>query len=859
MDENNSFINAYKKRALEQAQSGGEEAPAAEAAASGAPSDTMQYRMESGFTQPASPTPASAPAGNPVKRFAAYAAAGIILLLIVFGIVLLLNRGTELIDFTGWTENDAQLWARNNGILLQVEKEYNDVHEMGKVFAQHTAPGTRVRRGTFVRLNVSLGHDLSVRLPLPDIQSMNRDQIEQWAAENFMSRVRIAAEHSDTIPVGRVIRFEVNDPAVVDEVRRDSPIYIIISRGPQDAKEVVVTLPNFRSMTLQQIHAFAHEHGLVLKIEEAHDDYTPAGTIMSQSIKEGEKVPSGTEIVLHISLGKMIVIPNFAGESREMAAALANSLGVSIMMREEYSSASAGSFLYQSIAAGSVYQAGEILELVYSIDNKVVLPSFVGQTRDAIESWASTLNNKGTRINIHISYTMSASPPGTILAQDISNLLIGINTAVSITVSSGSEVFVPDFVGPEGAGYDLAVTREKALALCEALGIIPVFREEARAGRLPGEIWHQSIPAGSELTKGNTLVLKYVPNVQITIPNFIGRTQDEIVKAGFHRLLNIQYIVGTEPAAGGAAKVSAQSLRSGSRTASGSTITLTLPPEPAPSVLVPNFAGLTKDRALALAESLGIAARAADRYANVPAGVFVSQSIPPNTAYRARDVVELVYSMGNQITLPSFVGQTQDAMESWVNDMNRSGANITLFAAHTQNNAPRGTIIHQDRVNMRIGIHSTISITVSAGRVVFVPDLVYPGSDDYGYDAAITREKALAICEPLNIVPIFIPAAQPGRLPGEIWFQSLRAGTEFLEGSQLILKYVPADVQIVVPNFANLNHESIRALGYHKLLDIRYSGADVPDPAAIVTAQSVRAGSRAAQGSRITLTVTSGP
>ena len=134
----------------------------------------------------------------------------------------------------GWTENDAQLWARNNGILLQIEQEYNDDMEAGKVLSQNVAEGTQVKKGEFVKLTVSLGHDLSVTFPIPDIMSMTKNEIDTWAAENFMTKVRVTTEFSDLVESGKVIRFEINDNTVVNEVRRDSPVYVIISKGPED-------------------------------------------------------------------------------------------------------------------------------------------------------------------------------------------------------------------------------------------------------------------------------------------------------------------------------------------------------------------------------------------------------------------------------------------------------------------------------------------------------------------------------------------------------------------------------------------------------------------------------------------------
>ena len=117
----------------------------------------------------------------------------VILLGIIIGTVLLFNRGVEVIDLVGWTENDAQLWAREKGVNLQVEKEYSDEVEAGKVISQSVAKGMRIKKGEFIKIVVSLGHDLSVTLPLPDLMSMTKEEIEAWAAENFMAKVRITA------------------------------------------------------------------------------------------------------------------------------------------------------------------------------------------------------------------------------------------------------------------------------------------------------------------------------------------------------------------------------------------------------------------------------------------------------------------------------------------------------------------------------------------------------------------------------------------------------------------------------------------------------------------------------------------
>ena len=571
MESNNKFLDNYKKK-LAQQQKQTEEVT----------SDTnLKFEQKSDFIKPddkGKVAPAKKPS-NKKKMWMSIAGGVVALAAIVIVLLFFFNRGVEVIDLTGWTENDARLWANENGLMLQIEQEYSDDFEAGKIISQSVPKGSKVKKGEFIKVVVSLGHDLSVTLPLPDFMSMTKEEIEAWAEENYMARVRITAEYSDEVPVGHVIRYEINDETVIDEVSRNTPIYIVVSKGPEDESALEVVVPNFKEMGIGECYIFANENGLVLQVEEEYDDFVPAGAIISQSIKPEEKVKKGTEITLVVSKGKMITVPDFAGYSKEKATAVAGELGIPITIKERYSSAPPNTFISQSIKAGTEYKQGDIVELTYSIDNKIVLPSFVEQTRDAIEVWAKELNDQGANIKIKVTNTKSNSPKDTILHQDKANTVIGIKETINITVSQGKVVYVPDFVAPEGSGYDVAITRDKALAICEELNIVPVFKEENKAGRLPGEIWHQSIEAGKEITEGSTIVLKYVPaNVKVTVPNFVGMTKDEILKGKHNRSFDIRFEEGTEYIEGYEGKVYEQSLAANTKAASGSIITLTIGP-----------------------------------------------------------------------------------------------------------------------------------------------------------------------------------------------------------------------------------------------------------------------------------------
>ena len=573
MSDNNDFLSNYGKD-----REPGK--PVSEIVVKDAPLPAYNYEQKSDFRPPERRD--EIPPVPPDRRkliVGLAVAAGVIIVAVVL-LLVLLNLGTAMIDLTGWTQTDAELWAKDKGVQLQVSEEYNDAYAEGVVFSQSVATGERVKKGHFIQVSISKGHDLSVTLALPDLKSMTMEQVQTWADENFMTKVRITTEFSDTVPSGNVISYTVNDDRVTgDTVRRDSPVYVVVSKGPEDEAALQVTVPDFKTMSLNECYVYANENGLTLVVEEQYDDYVSVGSIISQSVKAEETVARGTEITLVVSLGKKIIVPDFSDYSPEAASAKAAELGIPVTVTERYSSASAGSFISQSISAGSIYVSGDILELSYSLGNKVVVGSYVGQTLDAIQSWAQGLNAQGASIKISVTYTTSASPAGTILSQSPSNEEISYKRTIYVTVSSGRVVYVPDFVA-DGAGYDgtyaTAITREDAMAMCEEAGLVPVFKAGSSAGRLPNEVYSQSLAAGTETTEGTTITLYYVPSATTAVPDFLTGTMTQTEAEAYGNLLRIEFAESETYVGDGSDVVIAQSLPVGSTVAKGTVIVLTL-------------------------------------------------------------------------------------------------------------------------------------------------------------------------------------------------------------------------------------------------------------------------------------------
>lgn len=581
--DNNPFLNDYKKKMTDGGSNpphpDGKRPQDPETAAPG----SRRYEEKSDFVPLRTVQVVASDSPRRNRKILPIALA-IVLILAIGGILIwYFNLGVRVIDLQGLSLSQAQVWAGDKKIHLQVRKVHSDEYAEDEIIDQNPAAGERLKRGDFLNLTVSLGHDLTVTLPIPDLLNMTMSQVEAWAEENYMSKVRITSEYNDKVPAGKVIRFEINDNTVVDMVRRNSPVYVIVSKGSEPETPQSVTVPDFTVMTQDQAEQFAIEHDLELIFLDAYHDFVPKGTITDQDIAPGQVIDSGSVIRLGLSLGKKIVVPNFSGYTRERAASVAAELGIPLLVNERYSRKETGKLISQSLAAGSIYQPGDFLELEFSLGNQVIVANYVGQPLSALQAWIDQYNSQGASLRISVTKTQNNAPRDTILHQDKSNVSLGTDATIRVTVSLGRKVFVPDLIAPKGSGYDSAMTRDKATAICEDLGLIVIFVEEKTEGRLPGEIWHQSVAPGSELYEGNTITLKYNPvRATLQMPDFIGKTPQEIIDEGWMKKLSITFVPAGYLVEDFAGKVFEQSLAAGRTYAYGTAVTVTVS-DPAPA------------------------------------------------------------------------------------------------------------------------------------------------------------------------------------------------------------------------------------------------------------------------------------
>ncbi len=551
--------------------------PTAEAQSEEKPANnTMSFSENNGFVM-AQPKPSFMGDPNAKKKLPIpYIVGGGIALLVIILIIYFLTRGAAVPDMETWAYSQATLWSNENGVLINKEEEYSDTIPASTVISQSPAAGEVVGGDDVLTLVVSKGPDLSIMVPVPDLMNMTLNEVEAWAEENLMSTVRITTEESETVAQGKMIEYTINDNSVIGtEIRRDSPLYIIFSKGQGEGEAIEV--PNFLTMSTTEAQEFADDNKIVLETVEEFSETIAKGQIIRQSIKAKETVYEGNTITIYVSKGEEVRVPNFSNISKDMAEREAAKEGVTVVITEKYvMNVDEGKFVSQSMAAGSLYEDGDYVEIVYSLGYRVLVPSFVGQHEEAIRTWIDEYNELGASFSVSSTFTESSQPYGTVLAQTKEFNTMDITAVLEFVISKGSVIYAPDFVAGVGSSYgaDGVITREEAIIMCDALGIVAQFVEESTSGRKPGEVWWQSIAPATQMKEGDVIVLKYQPmSSAITVPNFVGQLKTAVeADASLNFAITYVEVPYVDDATVG--KISSQSVTAGTSAVAGTAITL---------------------------------------------------------------------------------------------------------------------------------------------------------------------------------------------------------------------------------------------------------------------------------------------
>ena len=380
----------------------------------------------------------------------------------------------------------------------------------------------------------------------------------------------------------------------------------------------------------------------------------------------------------------------------------------------------------------------------------IPIPGFIGQQQSVAHA---TLAVK-LRMRVVTRWQASIRPRGEVLDQVPRDRRVPPASTITLTVSDGSLVRVPRVQGlPLSAGLD--VLRRSSL---EAEHVT----QESSAPT--GSIIAQAPMAESEVKRGSTVrmtVATAPPSVWV--PNFIGtplaRARRELTGA------RLQVQVQRRTAGAPADQVVDQLPRE-THVPVGSTVTLGV--SDGSLVRVPVVTRMPLDRARAVLRERELVAAVEEQESSASPGNVVSQRPSPGAEVRRGSSVAIaVATAPPPVWVPSFIGKPVETARAALRDELRLKTQVQVFGS----SAPRGVVVEQAPIETRVAAGSTVTLQVSDGSLVRVPEL-----------ATLSEAAALTMLHQLGLEGEV--SRQTNRAPpGTVFGQDVAAGTDVPRGS----------------------------------------------------------------------------
>ena len=326
----------------------------------------------------------------------------------------------EIIDFTGETKLYAVSWLEKYGFKVEIQEDYSDEIDEGCVVNQSAKNETKDPEKDTITLTISKGK----KILAPDIASMSVEEINNWAIENDV-KITYKEEYNDEVSLGDVINSSINQGEVVDKGKK---VEIAISKGK---------LEMIKLTTVSEFTNWAENNKISYDINYENSDSVKKDEIIRCSHQTGQVIKKDDTVIVTVSRGKVITIPNFVGMSKSDIQSKCSSINLSCSFKTgSYTENTKKDIaISQSKSSGTKVSEGTGITITLSagIQEKVTVPSFVGKTKSQI---TSSCNSIGIKCNFKYASGYNSQAKDTCLSQSATGK-VNKGSTITITLSNG--------------------------------------------------------------------------------------------------------------------------------------------------------------------------------------------------------------------------------------------------------------------------------------------------------------------------------------------------------------------------------------------------------------------------------------
>lgn len=311
---------------------------------------------------------------------------------------------------------EATSYLKRIGVKYEIEYSFSDKVNKNYIISQDKINEVVEN----IKLVVSKGNEITV----PDLSKMTTTDITKWAISNNI-KLKFEEVYNKEYESGKIIKVSHEENSKIEE---GTEITITISKGS-------IIMPEIKDLSEFKLWATTNN----ISYHENYEFSTTIknGELISSTPKTGEKLTENDTIVLTISKGRSVTIPNLIGLSKNEITNKCKNAGVSCTFKYGGLTESTNKdvSISQSKKSGLTVSEGSNVTITLSsgIIEKVTIPSFNGKSKSEI---SSTCSNLGLVCNFNYSSTFSNTQKDICISQDKTGK-VNKGTTVNITLSKG--------------------------------------------------------------------------------------------------------------------------------------------------------------------------------------------------------------------------------------------------------------------------------------------------------------------------------------------------------------------------------------------------------------------------------------
>lgn len=265
----------------------------------------------------------------------------------------------KLIDFKKKSEFESIFYLKKNQVNYEIKYAFSSSIKKGYVIKQSIAPGKTVNiKNDKVVITVSKGPEIKIT----ELKGMSMSDITDWVISNKL-KLEFTDQYDDSTKENHVISANYSNGDVVEE---GTVIKIVVSKGK-------LVMPKFNS--LNEFRDWVNKYNINSEEKHEFSDSVAIGNIIRFSHKEGDVIKNTDTVVVTISDGKKISVPNVVGISKDSAASKLKNAGLGYNFVYSYSdSVAKGNTIRQSISAGAGVSQGTVVTVTVSNGKKPYTP-----------------------------------------------------------------------------------------------------------------------------------------------------------------------------------------------------------------------------------------------------------------------------------------------------------------------------------------------------------------------------------------------------------------------------------------------------------------------------------------------------